>query len=486
VLKWKKVWIGAFLFAGFVFYTQYEKNAEPAWKVNEKEFTVVDTLKEGMKREYRKYENLEMVDYYGLLTELNKSVPLKEEYRILHIEKIWNIEGRLYFLYSVDLKERDKNERDVPRISVKKIKLSANSGKEMVFSASENHGNPGTRDEGFVYKHKLYRSMMVMPIINNYKEIDWKLFKDINRIELQKLEVSDKEGVAPIENIAFKVSSENLYFKVLDSSSINKKFTYGDNKTAKLKSYDVLLYDRRFSLILHEDDNDLVGFSGYLNDENRTYSWDVVGTKELGYFLPLYEEPIEKNNLQTERSVTFLSSIHKNNQSYSWTIPKEDISNFNNQIEKPFIKKEEIVDMDNMKIIYEGLTKFNGGATIKISIIPNSNLDRNNFNLFAESYYGSNTIPEEYERSYKRNLITITNDMKEKFGNFDILNEASDSKLIYYITFYKEDINDGPRNLIPIPEENLTITISDLLYSKPLSSSVTFKYKVPVMKKSNK
>jgi hypothetical protein len=478
--NWKKVIIGTLLFSGFVFYTQYEKNAEPVWKVDDKEFTVVKTLQEGMNREYSKFEELQLVDKYGLLQEANKTVQLNDELRTLKFEKIWNMQGRLYVLYSVDLKERDKDEREIPRLTIKKMKLSAKDGNEAVFSASENTGIPGTRDEGFVYKHRLYRSMMVVPKIINNDQMDWDLLTKTNRIELQEVEISDKNGVKPIKNMAFKISSENLYLKVLESSSINKQFTYANNKKVKINSYDVLLYDQRFSLDIPNNDKDLVAFSGYMNDQNMPFTWDIIGTESQGYYLPFYGDLAQNEN--EEKSITFNSSIHKSDQSYAFTISKEVISHFNKNPNQPFIKSEEVFNQNSVKIIYEGLSKYNGGPTIKVSVLTAGD-SPNILRFVPESYYGGNDIPEEYKRSFQKNLVTIMNEKNEKLGNFDMLIDETESKTTYYIHFYKEDINDGATNPTPIPEENLTITLSDLVHSKPLSSPVTIKYTVPPLKK---
>jgi hypothetical protein len=478
--KWRKVIIGTALFTGFALYTQYEKNAEPVWKVNDKEFTVVNTFQEGMKREYIKFNELEVVDNYDLLQEVNKTIQLKEEYRTLKIEKIWNLQGRLYFLYSVDLKERDKDESDVPRFIVKKMKLSAKDGKESVFPASENTGDPGTRDEGFVYKHRLYRSMMVVPVIVDNEQMDWELLTYANRIELQEVEITDKDGSNPLKNIAFKVSSENIFLKVLESSPIDKQFTYGNNKKADIQSYDVLLYDRRFSLSIPNDDNDVVGFLGYKNTPSESFVMDIIGTESQGYYMPFYDDLSQPDNGNIEKSITLHSSLHKNDQSYILTIPKEDIERFNKNADQPLIRNVQIFKQNNLKIIYEGLSTFNGGPAIKISVISNT-YDRKYINLVPESY-GDDKIPQEYARSFQKNLLTITNEKKEKLRNFNMFNEESDAKLTFYINFNKEDQHEGAFKPIPIPEENLTITLSDLVHSEPLSSPVTIKYKVPDMK----
>ncbi|MBY6035908.1 hypothetical protein KUV80_04565 [Fictibacillus nanhaiensis] len=482
--KWKKAMVGVLLLAGFAMYTQFKKSAEPVWKVDEKEFTIVQTLQEGMEREYRKFEELEIIDNFGLLQNGNKTLQLEEIYRTLKIEKIWNAEGRLYFLYSIDLKERDKDEHTVPRLTIKKIKLSTPDGKEEVFSARENTGVQGMIDDGFVYKHRLYRSMMVSPMIVNNEQMDWNLLIDANRIELQELELANKEGTRPIKNIALKVSSENVYEKVLLSSPINNTFTYGTNKKAVIHSYNILLYNRQLSLTIPNDDKELVGFSVSSNDQPSPYYLDIVGTKEKGYHLPFYEEATGISTGTIEKSLTFHSSIHKNNQLYSWTIPKEDIDKFSKNSAQPLIKSELIVNKNNTKIVYEGLSLFNGGPSVKISMLITNDETRDSVRLTPENYYSNDSIPEEYSRSYKKNLVSVTNEKKDKLKNFDILTDYSETKITYYITFYNpEELNIGEGKPISIPNENLTISLSDLVYSTPLSSPVTISYVVPDMNK---
>ncbi|WP_226534793.1 hypothetical protein [Fictibacillus halophilus] len=481
--KWKKVLIGSLLLAGFALYLQNEKSAEPVWKVNGKEFTLVNSLQDGMKREYIKFDELEVVDNYGFLQKSNKTIHLNDELRTLKFEKIWNLHGRLYILYSVDLKERDKDERDIPRITVKRMELSAKDGKEEIFDASEDTGVPGTRDEGFVFKHRLYRSMMIVPMVSNSEQMDWDFLSNINRIELQGIELADNEGTEPLKNIAIKISSENIYEKVLETSLINKKFTYNDKKEAEIISYDVLLYEQKFSLSMPKGDKDLIGFLGYKSNQSETFVMDIIGTESKGYSIPFYEDLTQPSAASKDKSITLQSSIHKDEQTYTWTVPKEDITKFNRNIDQPVAKNEKIVNRDNIQIVYEGLTKYNERPTIKISVISSNKNDINFVRLIPESYYGTEKIPEEYVRSFQKNLLTITNEKKEKLGNFDMFIDETNSKSTFYINFYKEEINEGATNNIPIPEENLTFTISDLAYSEPLNSPVTIKYKVSEIKK---
>ncbi len=472
----KKVLIGTALIGGFVIYTQYEKNAEPAWSVNAEEFTVVKTFQQGMKREYTKYEELEIVDQYGLLKDANKTVALEEAYRTLKVDKIWNLEGRLYFLYSVDLKERDKGEYDVPRLSVKNMQFKTKEGNEIVLRAGENVGNPGSRDEGFVYKHRLYRSMMLIPEPIEDEEIDWSILGKANTIQLKDLAISYKNGgLKAINDISLKVTSDNPYTKVLKSEPIDQTISY-DEQNVKIKSIDALLYEQRLSLDIPKNADDLIGFSGKLDSSPHTQTLGIIGTPSTGFYMPLYEMAF-LDSVKKERSITFNSSVHKDNRSFSWKVPKEDIQTFITNRDQPVVKKEVIMNLNEMKIIYEGLTMFDGSPRIMLSVLSASH-SSNDRGFIPESYASAESIPEEYIRHYKNNLISIENEKKEKMKNFEIHSSETENKKSYFITFYnEEDMINGEMNPIMIPQQDLIITLSNLTYEKPLPKPVTINFK---------
>lgn len=128
--KWKKIIIGAVLLIGFVLYTQFEKSAEPAWKVNNENFHMVSDWNELMDMEKIKYKELRFVDHFNLLKKSQISLPIPNEQRKFHIENTWSHGHQMYILYSVDLLERDKDEFEVPRLSVERIKLTSKKGKD--------------------------------------------------------------------------------------------------------------------------------------------------------------------------------------------------------------------------------------------------------------------------------------------------------------------------------------------------------------------
>ncbi|KZE66029.1 hypothetical protein AWM68_06520 [Fictibacillus phosphorivorans] len=479
----KKVLIGSALIGGFAIYTQYEKNAEPAWSVNTKEFTVVNTIQEGMKREYVKFEELEMVDEFGFLKDANKTVALEEAYRTLKIEKIWYLEGRLYFLYSVDVKERDKDEYDVPRLSVKNMLFKSNEGKELVLRAGENMGDTGSRDEGFVYKHRLYRSMMLIPGPIENEEIDWSILGKANTIQLKDVAISNKTaGSKALKDISLKVTSDNPYVKVLKSEAINQTISFDDQKV-KIKSIDALLYEQRILLDIPKNADDLIGFSATSdNFFSQTQTLGIIGTPSTGFYMPIYEMQ-DLDSKKKEQSITFHSSVHKDNRFFSWKVPKEDIQSFLTNKDQPIVKNEVIMNMNETKIIYEGLTLFEGIPRIIFSVKAASNKSSDERGFIPESYFNGDEVQEEYVRHYKNNLISIEGEKKEKIRNFDIHSSESDDKKMYYITFLnEEDLKNGEWNPIMIPQQELTINISNLTYEKPLPKPVTINYKNPIHK----
>jgi hypothetical protein len=475
--KRRKAFIGIFLLAGFALYTQYEKNAEPVWKVNEDHFDVVHTLQDGMRKEYAKYEELKMLDHYDLLTDPKKTIPIKSDQRTLKVEKIWPMHNRFYILYSVDLKKQDKDEKDVPRLSVKKMRFTTKVGKKesiIGMDAIENAGQ--SRGIGFVFKHRLYRSTMLVPkleTINVQQRSD--LFFS-SSVELTDTELSTRDGFQPFANLSFKVSSEKSYEQVLESFPVNKEFSYKKGKKAAFKSYDVLLYNRQLNLEINEIGS-LVGFSGWYKEKSFPENWTIVGTEEKGYSLPLAGDPFKFSEKKEDKaSITLTNAIHKSEESFQFSVSKEDIAYVNNG---GSIEKNEVIGtFHDTDIVYEGITYFNRAPSIIIGMLKQTETDEDLLQLRPDWNYEASRFPEEYMRLYKRNLVSLTDDQKNRLTNFQVFSESNSKRYTHYITIYEES-KDGLTNPAKLPEKNLTVTLSDLIYTEPLAEPVTITYEVP-------
>lgn len=162
-------------------------------------------------------------------------------------------------------------------------------------------------------------------------------------------------------------------------------------------------------------------------------------------------------------------------------IPKEDIKKMNSHPNHEIVRNEPITTEHNNTFIYEGLRFYNGKPSIQIGEIKNNKKTDITYELSPESYFVDNGVTEEYVRSYKKNILHVANSKKETMKNFDLFKIEDESKTTYNIAFFKEDTDDGALNTINIPEETLTISITDLVYSKPLPKPVTIAYKIPKM-----
>ncbi|GGB55090.1 hypothetical protein [Fictibacillus barbaricus] len=478
--KWQKIIIGAVLLIGFVLYTQFEKNAEPVWVVNEKNFTVVDSLQDGMDLEYTKFDELERIDQFGFIKDSNKVIRLNEKYRTLQIEKVWHSQGQLYFLYSVDLKERDKDETDIPRLTVKKMKLHMKDGEEFIAPVHENSGNYSLSHEGFVYKHRLYRSLMIFPMPDQLEmeNFNWEKLMNVNKIDLLQVDLADRSGLKSMDDIQLKVSSDNPHTKVIHSENINKSFTYDNREKAKLTAYEFLLYDQRLRIEIPDIDDRLVGFSGTYNDESYSQMWDLIGTEKDGFYLHFYDNPHRSHNQSTKRKISINASIHTSENFHTWTIPAEHVQKFNANTSEPVEVNQKVYDESDMSIVYNGVRMFDGSPKFSFTIKRMNDELLSGHHLTPERY--TENVPEEHARSHKKNIISVTNAKKEELTNFEIFSEDSSDESTYYIAFYnQEDLERGEMNPVIIPEENLTVSLTDLTYSKPLPDPVTIQYELP-------
>ncbi len=123
-------------------------------------------------------------------------------------------------------------------------------------------------------------------------------------------------------------------------------------------------------------------------------------------------------------------------------------------------------------------TMFEQSPRIKLSLITEMDQQLNHLRLIPDHYYSDAEVSDDYERVYKNNIITISGENKKRINNFEVQRAEEENKATYYITFYnKEEMEKGEMKPILIPESDLTITVSNLSYLKPLTNPVDIKYK---------
>jgi hypothetical protein len=472
--KWGKIIIGAVLLIGFVIYTQYEKNAEPAWKVNTENFTVLDSWEELMDFEKMKYNDLKFADHFNLFKNSDISVPLSNEHRTLRIEKTWNNGFQLYVLYSVDLKERDKDEGDVPRLNVEKIKLTSKQNKDFLGTAELYPGE--TSSEGYVFKHRLYRSMMIHPEFNNAvnSQEDWEEVMKSNRFELNDINMNSKKGVSNLKPIAFQVEPAQIKGipKAIASIPVNQTLHVNNGDEITLKNMDFFQIGSRIMLD-KKVDKDIVSLIGEINvnDRKLPIEYEISSVHEAENYIQTYSLMSELLNSapSEEGFFSITHSVHRTNKEYSFSVVKADIEKYNANQSNGLIKNKVIVNEKDVNIVYEGLewdaANNQGGIKFSINYPDKSDNIEEAFMFPRPSYHFGDGNDED---RYVRNLISVKDSSGKQLDNYDITQIYQDDKPSYIIYFYNG-----------LPVEDLTITLSRLTHYEPLINAVSIPLILP-------
>ncbi|KZE66030.1 hypothetical protein AWM68_06525 [Fictibacillus phosphorivorans] len=472
--KWKKIIIGVLLLIGFVLYTQYDKRAEPAWKVNSDQFHIVSDWDELMDMEKLKYNELRFVDHFKLLKDSQISIPIPNEQRKMHIERTWSHGHQMYILYSVDLLERDKDEFEVPRLFVEKIKLSSKKGKDFDLPVDLFPGE--TSNNGMVYKHKLYRSIMIHPLFDGLtSQEDWDEVLSSERYELSDLSVSSKKNITKLKPIAFKVNPTSNILKphTIDSVNLNQTLSIQDHEPLQLKNLEFFQIGSRITLSTNID-KDLVSLAGILkkNDIDYPVDLEINGDDLSGYFLQMYavENELISQEKDDQLDLVLTHYVQRKPDLYSFSVASSDLEKFAIDSSKDIEKNEIIADEKSLKIVYRGLAMEQDNKEIGIKFTLDDNQEGvEDYNLYPQPLYHFGEKPGE-ER-HVRNIVSVKDSSGKELQNFDIMNYYEDDKPSFLIVFH-----DG------LPKENLSITFSHLTHIAPLQKQVIIPLKLPSIK----
>lgn len=476
--KWGKIIIGAVLLIGFVIFTQYEKNAEPTWKVNTENFTVLDTWEELMDFEKMKYNEIKFANHFNLFKDSNISIPISNEHRTLRIEKTWNNGFQLYVLYSVDLKERDKDEGDVPRLNIEKVKLSSKQSKEFLGTAEIYPGE--TSSKGYVYKHRLYSSMMIHPEFTNavYTQEDWEEVMKSNRFELNDITMSSKKGVTYLKPIAFQIEPAQIKGlpKAIASTPINQTLQINNGDEINLKNMEFYQIGSRIMLD-KKIDKDLVSLIGEvnINDRKHTVEYEIESINESEDFIQGFSLMSELFNSEEsdEGSFSITHSVHRTKNEYSFPVPKIDIEKYNANQGEGVRKNEIVVNGNDIKVVYEGLywddANNQGGIKFSLETLTKQDSIQDFFIYPRPSYHFS---PQSYEDRYAKNLVTVKDSSGKPLEEFDITQIYQNEKSSFLIYFYNG-----------LPVDDLSVTLSNLTHIEPLKQKIVVPLKLPSAKK---
>jgi hypothetical protein len=466
--KWQKLIIGAVLLVGFVGYFQYKKTADPDWKVDKENFQVVNSWNELMKMEESKNQDLRFVNHFNLLKDSNIVIPIPNEQRELRIEKTWDYSNQMYVLYSLDLLERDTNMSDLPELYVDEIKLSNNDGDSFVTAADNFNGESSSN--GYVYKHRLYRSVIVSSNFETvYTESDWKKIMSSNRIEFTKFSLSSKNGTIKLNPISFTITPAKINDKPkpIATTEVKTKLNLYNGQQIAIKNLE--FYQIGSRLTLEETiDPHLISLIGLKQIGDKEYPAEFQITQNNGNFY--IETSTSSNDLVSEENnntkLLITHSIHKTNRSHDFFVSKEDIKKIIDNPSQDIVKSKVIFNEHGVMATFQGLTldEQTKKPVIKFTMATPEFKEFDNMVYPRESYRFKEVSMDE---NFNTNLVTINNQNGKIYENFDIQSTSNQERafLIYF--------NNG------LPKENLTIRLSNLTGIEPLKKVVEIPLKVP-------
>lgn len=232
------------VFAGFLFYMNWSQGKEPTFQISD-DFSTVDSEKELMEKITRQLTRSELASNYKLFSEVDYETVLLEEQRSLKIEKVWYHNNTLHMIYSVDVKEKDEVDSDVPTLTFDEISVSA-EGDNFTFNLGTSNGPPTNwLNKGFIHNYRLYRGVLIHLADS---EEDYKALEKIHsagsidyiRIELPRMIYGSYEKGKVIEPMAFNVQLETSSEDVLETIELNKTTTL--NNDLKIDWDEMLLY----------------------------------------------------------------------------------------------------------------------------------------------------------------------------------------------------------------------------------------------------
>ncbi|MCM3719621.1 hypothetical protein [Fictibacillus phosphorivorans] len=417
-----------------------------------------------------KHDDLKFATRFNMLKDSNKSILLPNENRTLRIEKTWNNGYQFYVLYSVDLLERDKNEAEIPKLRVDKIIMTTNKGEGFETEAQLFKGN--TDLEGYVYKHRFYRSFMVYPNFEDVQEKDWEKFSNSERLELTSLSINSSKGETAVDSLAFKINPNG---DTIASSKVEKTLKLYDSTEIKLNKLEFYQMGTRLTTDKHKNDH-LIGFSGWNKDSGFPIEYGI----HKGPNGKTYIESFSIMNLllmmdRTDQSeFTVSQSLHVTDGSYSFIVPKKEMAKAVNNPDVQIQMNQSIVVKEGIKAFYKGLIfdQTNNQFGIKFTLETNAE-PIDNYMFYPKPQYHYQNIDEmEQDKRYLANLVSIKDSKGKELEDYGVESIITDRNSEFMISFYDD-----------IPKDDLTITLSNLTRIEPLKKEIKIPVKFPALSK---
>ncbi len=254
-LVWK-ILIVLLLFGGFMIYLNFARNSGPTFEVNE-EFKQLESEEKVMEKISNHLTNSILPVEHHLFSEVDEKALLLNEQRTLKIEKVWYQFHSLFVIYSIDLRQDDKRDLDIPYLTFPSLTLHSKKDAVTFNVNKTTHSVTNWLPQGYVYDYRMYRGIEVNL---STLESDADKIQEITQWnDIDQLTIADPEMIhgardngADLDQIVIDTSLQTKYAESLKTFALNETTNVTDN--LKIKWDELELTTDHSNLTFHTDD----------------------------------------------------------------------------------------------------------------------------------------------------------------------------------------------------------------------------------------
>jgi hypothetical protein len=428
----------------------YFQKQEAMVKVDPEKFTIVDSEKELVDKFAPHIEGYKLATEYDLVKEFDKEYPIIELNRTLRIEKAWYMMDRLFVVYSFDLKNGDKDPKDIPSLTVKNLTFNTSDGGTEKLAARNgeyNRGGFNDIEKGFVLNNRIYKGQVLFAN-ETYEKLFQKLMdgEEIETIVLNNLTLKEEQpngNEIAMKDIALDLNFNFLESQILDEIAIDKEVKLVNGDRIKLTKFQLGIYNNAVYFSADTSNKSIRNFDVdvafpsdmELSEEMKDYfsrsfhiTYDQEGKRLL--YIPGFEEIPEYITLN------FKAAEYTGTEIIEFTITEQELKSFLTSSTEQWDYERLVGKTKDFEFVFAGIshTDLNGPENMSIKIGVNT---LNKQNKLVDMYF---TQHQEYEESLKRAeefadkdpyakywletvgpIIKITNDKNEELlthGNY--------------------------------------------------------------------
>ena len=255
-LVWK-VLIVLLLFGGFMIYLNFAGNSGPTFEVNE-EFKQLESEEKAMEKISNQLTNSILPVEHHLFSEVDEKALLLNEQRTLKIEKVWYQFHSLFVIYSIDLRQDDKRDLDIPYLTFPSLTLHSKEDAVTFNVNKKTHSVTNWLPQGYVYDYRMYRGIAVN--LSSLESSADKIQEITQWNEIDQLTIADPEMIhgardsgADLDQLVIDTSLQTKYAESLKTFALNETTNVTDN--LKINWDELELTTEHSNLTFHTDDS---------------------------------------------------------------------------------------------------------------------------------------------------------------------------------------------------------------------------------------